>query len=207
MQKDADYGFSDNDDFNELIDFIKIHGRQRRYSKGESLDLVDTEAGFVIDGRVGVYFKKNDKFIDYAFYGMPIMEYEKMQAKHPFYYRIESDVIIVKLPIAKLFDPSIVQKSNNGLAFISVIYSIIERLSAAFEVRHGGNGYSAIKELIELYQQEEKVSQGLASYILKRTCLSNGYVFRILAILKERNYIEMEQGRLKKIMHPLPDKI
>ncbi|MFK3663412.1 helix-turn-helix domain-containing protein [Scandinavium sp. NPDC088450] len=199
--------FDDMDGFNALIDFVKSHAVQRRYSKGESLVLNNSDVGFVLEGSVCVYYKGNGKFIDNAFYGMPIMEHNKTTKKHPFYYRIESDAVIAVLPTERIFDNKSTHRPHHAMVFLSLIHTIFEKLAFVYETRHGGNGYHVVKELIELYHHETHVTQGLASYILKRTYLSNSYVFKIIATLKKNKYIEMENARLVRIIKPLPDKI
>lgn len=207
MTMNANLDFNNMDDFNSFIAFIKANAIQRRYSKGESLKLNQDVVGIVLDGRVGVYYKGNGKFIEHAFYGMPIMEHNNITKNHPFYYRIESDAVIATLPTERIFENSTPERKNYGMIFISLIHAIFEKLATVYEIRHTGNGYQVVKELIELYQYETHVTQGLASYILKRTYLSNSYVFKILAALKKEQFIEMENARLVKIIKPLPDKI
>lgn len=207
MKTNTNFNFNDNDEFSRFITFVKAHGTQRRYSKGEPLNVDKGFVGFVLEGLVGVYYKANGKFIEYAFYGMPIMEHNQITAAHPFFYHAEREVVIAILPVEVIFKESVISHLNYGVYFVSLLHSIFERLAIVYEVRHGGNGYQVIKELIELYYHEPHVIQGLASYILKRTELSNSYVFRVLAALKKEKYIEMKNARLTKILKPLPDKI
>ncbi|MNM98243.1 putative DNA-binding transcriptional regulator [compost metagenome] len=138
---------------------------------------------------------------------MPIMEHNKIAKTHPFYYRIESDAVIAILPTERIFECNTIDRTKHAMVFLSLINAIVERLATIYETRHGGNGYHVVKELIELYHHETHVTQGLANYILKRTYLSNSYVFKILATLKKNKYIEMDNARLIKIIKPLPDKI
>ncbi|EMY3602078.1 helix-turn-helix domain-containing protein [Klebsiella aerogenes] len=207
MKANANFDFNDNDEFNRFIAFVKVHGTQRRYSKGESLNLDKGFVGFVLEGSVGVYYKTNGKFIEHAFYGMPVMEHNQITAAHPFFYRAEREAVITILSVESIFKESNVSHSNHGVFFVSLLHSIFEKLATVYEVRHGGNGYQVIKELIELYYHEPHATQGLANYILKRTELSNSYVFRVLAALKKKQYIEIRNARLTKILKPLPDKI
>ncbi|RSW87268.1 hypothetical protein EGH62_04270 [Klebsiella aerogenes] len=208
MKKATDFYLYSDDDFDAFIDFIKSQGVQRRYSKGERLNLAKAEVGFVLDGQLGVYYKGNGKFIDNAFYAMPlIMLKNKNITGHPFFYRVESDVVISIMPVSKIFETHNGTRNSHGLVFSSLAYSILEKLAMTYDIRHGGNGYQIVKELIELYNIEPHATQGLANYILNRTQLSNSYVFKILAALREQKYIEMKNARLTKIIKPLPDKI
>ncbi|ENZ7485013.1 helix-turn-helix domain-containing protein [Klebsiella aerogenes] len=202
----ANLDFTKTDDFNSFTAFIKANATQRRYSKGESLKLNQDDVGIVLDGRVGIYYKGNGKFIEHAFYGMPIMEHNKITKNHPFYYRIESDAVIAILPTELIFENNTPERKSYGMIFISLIHAIFEKLANVYEIRHNGNGYQVVKELIELYQYETHVTQGLANYILKRTYLSNSYVFKILAALRHEGYIEMENARLIRIAKALPEK-
>lgn len=207
MKANTGFNFNNNDEFNRFIAFIKGQAIQRRYSKGESLNLGKEVVGFVLEGLVGVYYKANGKFIEHAFYGMPVMEHNQITAAHPFFYRAEREAVIAILPVENILKGSADGHSGYGMFFVSLLHSIFEKLAIVYEVRHGGNGYQVIKELIELYHHEPHVTQGLAGYILKRTELSNSYVFRILAALKKEQYIKMENARLTEILKPLPDKI
>lgn len=207
MKKGNNFNLYSTDEFNAFMEFVKSHGLQMRYSKGQSLNLAKAEVGFILSGLLGIYYKGTGKFIDHAFYGMPVMEDEKIMSTQPFYCRTESDVIISKMPIHKIFEISNPNQAYRGVVFSTLIYSLIDRLANIYDVRHGGNGYKVVKELIELYLNEIHVTQGLASYILKRTQLSNSYVFKILAALKKNGYIEIKNARLTRILKTLPDKI
>jgi len=207
MKKENSNNLYSTDEFNAFMDFVKSHGVQIRYSKGQSLNLEKAEVGFVLSGLLGIYYKGTGKFIDHAFYGMPAMEDDKIMSTQPFYCRTESDVIIAKIPIHKIFEISHPDQVYRGVVFSALIYSLIDKLANIYDIRHGGNGYKVVKELIELYLNEMHITQGLANYILKRTNLSNSYVFKILATLKKNGYIEIKNARLTKILKPLPNKI
>lgn len=203
----TNFNFSDMNDFNEFISFVKSHAVQRRYSKGEPLSLNKKDIGFVLDGLIGVYYKGNGKFIEHSFYGMPIMGYNKITKKNPFYYRVESEAVIAMLSVEHIFEYHDANETNRGIVLLSLIYTIFEKLAVVYETRHSGNGYHVIRELIERYNYDSPLGQGLASYILKRTYLSNSYVFKVLATLKKCQFIEMDNARLVKILKPLPDKV
>lgn len=190
-----------------FLDFVKAHGIQRRFSAKETLKLPKNSIGFVIDGIIGIYYKRNNKLVNHAFYGMPVIESKIMAPQHPFKYKIESETIIFTITIEKLFDASSPQASNNGFIFSVLTHQLIEELISIYEERHGGNGYHVAKELIYSYAKEKNVTQGLATYILKRTQLSNSYVFKILASLRDQGYITMTNGKLQKINKTLPDKV
>jgi len=74
----------------------------------------------------------------------------------------------------------------------------------SYALIHGKNSYVMIKQCIkELYTLPQNVREevNLTSYIIKRTSLSRSGVMRIVSDLCIGKYIEIRNGKLRKIRH------
>ncbi|MGR7557630.1 helix-turn-helix domain-containing protein [Klebsiella aerogenes] len=75
--------------------------------------------------------------------------------------------------------------------------------------RRTDSGYHTIKAMLHRYMYRRSVNsferEGIANFIIRRTNLSRSYVFRVLAELKEGQYITIQKGKLIAINRKLPN--
>ncbi|TNV11489.1 Crp/Fnr family transcriptional regulator [Buttiauxella sp. B2] len=87
-------------------------------------------------------------------------------------------------------------------------YMLIVVLDVHVE-RRTDSGYYTIKAMLRRYLYRRTVnaqeSEGIANFIIRRTNLSRSYVFRVLAALKEGEYITIKKGKLISIDKKLPN--
>lgn len=162
---------------------------------------------FVLDGQLAVSVHEENKIIGYAFRYMPVGLLEHFSSRTELSYRAVTPVKLLKVPLSVLEELYSSGDSVLIKTLLTLKSTMTIALLASYRERSTCNAYQTIKNLIEHYCQEPRQLEGIASYILRRTHLSRGYVFKILATLREVGIITMDNGRISAVNHIIPDKL
>ncbi|WP_370612223.1 Crp/Fnr family transcriptional regulator [Klebsiella aerogenes] len=162
---------------------------------------------FVLDGQLAVSVQAEDKIIDYAFRYMPVGLVEHLLSINELCYRAVTPVKLLKVPVRALEelycsgDPALIK------TLLTLKSSMLTVLLTSYRERGTCNAYQTIKRLIEHYCHEPRQLEGIATYILRRTHLSRGYVFSTLATLRDAGIMTMENGRITALNSSLPESL
>lgn len=190
-----------------FISHLRHSSREITLKRRECVPLTKNTVYFILDGQLAVTLEDGNKILDYAFRYMPIGLIESIFPEVSLGYRAVTQVNLLQVPIAildKIYTDEDIKLIRTLLTLKS---TMLNALLTIYRERCMGGGYQTIKSLIVQYNNEPRQLEGVGSYIQKRTHLSKGYIFSILAKLKDNGYISIEDGRLIKILSPLPDNI
>ncbi|MFJ3459408.1 helix-turn-helix domain-containing protein [Scandinavium goeteborgense] len=190
-----------------FISHLRPSSREIILKRRECVSLTKNTIYFILDGQLAVTLKDGNKIIDYAFRYMPIGTLEQVFPETSLCYRAVTNVTLLQVSITTL--DKIYTDENSALirTLLTLKSTMLNVLLTIYRERCMGGGYQTIKSLIEHYNNEPRQLEGIGSYIQKRTHLSKGYIFSTLAKLKDKGYINIEDGRLIKILSALPESI
>lgn len=192
---------------------LKINGIS---DKGETLifsatDHLPVEAGFIyftLEGSVAISHRHNDLTIGNAIELMPIGLMERYCPHLQFAYTCMTPVKLIKITY-QIFDDIFYQDPEH-MHVLSKIQTYMTIFSLELHAeRKQPTSYQTIRPMLFRYLYRMKTfpgeTEGLASFIIRRTKLSRTHVFRVLADLKEGGYITMKNGKLTSINKNLPE--
>lgn len=190
-----------------LIAALKPYGREVLLSRREFLRQRPDCIYFLLDGNLMASLSKEKFAIDYAFRYMPIGLVELTHPEIKINYRALSVVRLIRVPATVL--DSLYERGNMEIFRILMILksSVLSALLNAYEERCTHSAYETIQLLVERYLREPEQLEGLASYILRRTHFSRGYVFGVLAKLRKKGVLDMVKGRLVAINSKFPQQL
>lgn len=174
----------------------------------ESLVLEANTIYFVTEGVLSIAMDEDPRIIGTTIEHMPIGLLEHLCPVVSFNYAALTPVKILKISISD-FDRIFFNTSSDYAKELTTIlsYMLIVVLDVHVE-RRADSGYCTIKAMLRRYLYRRTVNtqekEGIANFIIRRTNLSRSYVFRILAELKEGEYITIKKGKLISINKKLP---
>lgn len=164
---------------------------------------------FVSEGVISLAKSDDPRIIGTTIENMPIGLLERFCPIVAFHYVALTSVSMLKITFAD-FDRIFFNSSTENMKELAtiLIYMLIFILDVHVE-RRMDSGYHTIKAMLYRYLYRRSVnndeSEGIANFIIRRTNLSRSYVFRVLAELKEGEYITVKKGKLVSIDRKLPE--
>lgn len=191
------------------IEKIAIKGETLFFAENQKIHLTPGYIFFITKGSLSISISGYNLTIGNTIEYMPVGLMERYCPLVTFEYTGVTNVTIIKLNYED-FDQIFLNSGPETAQELAVIltYMVIFTLELHSE-RKQPTSYQIIKPMLHryLYRQNthQEENEGLATFIIRRTNLSRTHVFRLLAELKNGNYITMENGRLISIDKPLPE--
>ncbi|WP_455426514.1 helix-turn-helix domain-containing protein [Dryocola sp. LX212] len=189
-----------------FLETISQHGKEIFLKPREFLIIRPQQIYFVNDGQLCTLIRAGEAthIIDYAFHLMPIGITENLYPDTKVRYRATTDVNLIQISESDFYSLF----KHESIDFVKILLVLksttLVSFFNAYRERCTASAYCTIKSLIEHYHHEPKQLEGLSTYILHRTHLSRGYVFRVLARLRNMGVLTMEDGRLISVNADLP---
>lgn len=174
----------------------------------ESLILEENTIYFITEGVLSIAMDEDPRIIGTTIEYMPVGLLEHLCPFVSFNYAALTPAKVLKINISD-FDRIFFKTSTDYAKELTTIlsYMLIVVLDVHVE-RRTDSGYYTIKAMLRRYLYRRKVNaqenEGIANFIIRRTNLSQSYVFRVLAELKEGEYITIKKGKLISIDKKLP---
>lgn len=174
----------------------------------EQLTLDKQYIYFVDTGVISIAVDDDPRIIGTTIEYMPIGLLERFCPIAHFRYSALTQTSMLKIPMQD-FDRIFFGDSKEHMQELAAIlsYMLIFILDVHTE-RRSDSGYHTIKAMLQRYIYRRSVNEfeneGIANFIIRRTNLSRSYVFRVLASLKEGQYITVKKGKLISIDRKLP---
>ncbi|HHT7509923.1 TPA: helix-turn-helix domain-containing protein [Klebsiella quasipneumoniae subsp. similipneumoniae] len=163
---------------------------------------------FIAEGVLSIAMDEDPRIIGTTIEYMPVGLLEHLCPVVSFNYAALTPAKILKISISdfeRIFFNTSAEYAKELTTILS--YMLIVVLDVHVE-RRTDSGYYTIKAMLRRYLYRRKVniqeSEGIANFIIRRTNLSRSYVFRVLAELKEGEYITIKKGKLISIDKKLP---
>jgi hypothetical protein len=170
------------------------------------------EPGFIYfkeDGVVSLAINNDPRIIGDLIDSMPIGLLEHYCPIVTFHYYCMTPTTLLKLrqeDFDSIFFNTVPEKMKELTTVLS--FMLIFLLDIHVE-RRSDSSYHTIKSMLYRYLYRQSVggheNEGIANFILRRTNFSRSYVFRVLADLKDGDYITVKRGRLISINRKLPN--
>lgn len=174
----------------------------------ESLILEANTIYFITEGVLSIAMDEDPRIIGTAIEYMPVGLLEHLCPVVSFNYVALTPAKVLKISISdfeRIFFDTSADYSKELTTILS--YMLIVVLDVHVE-RRTDSGYYTIKAMLRRYLYRRTVNtqenEGIANFIIRRTNLSRSYVFRVLAELKEGEYITIKKGKLISINKKLP---
>lgn len=164
---------------------------------------------FVPKGVMSIAMSDDLRIIGTTIENMPIGLLERFCPLVDFKYVALTPATILSISMAD-FDRIFFGDSPDNMKELAAIlsYMLIFVLDVHVE-RRTDSGYHTIKAMLFRYLYRRSVNsdenEGIANFIIRRTNLSRSYVFRVLAELKEGQYITVKKGKLISVDRKLPE--
>ncbi|MBB1199591.1 Crp/Fnr family transcriptional regulator [Enterobacteriaceae bacterium 89] len=164
---------------------------------------------FIPEGVLSIAMDEDPRIIGTTIEYMPVGLLEYLCPVISFKYVALTPAKALKISISD-FERIFFNTSANYAKELATIlsYMLIVVLDVHVE-RRTDSGYYTIKAMLRRYLYRRTVnaqeSEGIANFIIRRTNLSRSYVFRVLAELKEGEYITIKKGKLISIDKKLPN--
>jgi CRP-like cAMP-binding protein len=164
---------------------------------------------FVSEGVISLAKSDDPRIIGTTIENMPIGLLERFCPIVEFNYVAMTSATVSKISMED-FDRIFFGSSPENMKELATIltYMLIFILDVHVE-RRLDSGYHTIKAMMQRYLYRRTVNidetEGIANFIIRRTNLSRSYVFRVLAELKEGEYITVKKGKLVSIDRKLPE--
>ncbi|ADO48554.1 hypothetical protein Entcl_2302 [[Enterobacter] lignolyticus SCF1] len=174
----------------------------------EVLTLSDETIYFVSEGTMSIAMSDDPRIIGATIENMPIGLLEYYCPLVEFTYMALSPVTILTISMAE-FERIFFHTSPENMKELTTIlvFMLVFILDVHVE-RRTDSGYHTIKAMLYRYLYRRSINsaenEGIANFIIRRTNLSRSYVFRVLAELKEGEYITVKKGKLISIDRKLP---
>lgn len=163
---------------------------------------------YVDTGVLSIAVDNDPRIIGTTIEYMPIGLLERFCPIADFKYSALTATSMLKISMAD-FDNIFFGESKEYTKELAAVlsYMLIFILDVHVE-RRTDSGYHTIKAMLHRYLYRRSVNtdekEGIANFIIRRTNLSRSYVFRVLAELKEGQYITVNKGKLISIDRKLP---
>lgn len=177
--------------------------------KNEGLVLETDTIYFVPEGVLSIAMDEDPRIIGTTIEYMPVGLLEHLCPVISFNYTALTPAKILKVRIRD-FERIFFNTSADYAKELTTIlsYMLIVVLDVHVE-RRTDSGYYTIKAMLRRYLYRRTVNtqedEGIANFIIRRTNLSRSYVFRVLAELKEGEYVTIKKGKLISIDKKLPN--
>lgn len=174
----------------------------------EALLLDSDSIYFIPEGVLSIAMDEDPRIIGTTIEYMPVGLLEHLCPVIAFNYVALTPAKILKISISD-FERIFFNTSADYAKELTTIlsYMLIVVLDVHVE-RRTDSGYYTIKAMLRRYLYRRTVNaqenEGIANFIIRRTNLSRSYVFRVLAELKEGEYITIKKGKLTSINKKLP---
>lgn len=163
---------------------------------------------YVAEGVLSIAMDEDPRIIGTTIEYMPVGLLEHLCPVISFNYMTLTAAKILKISTVD-FERIFFDTSKGYMKELATIlsYMLIVTLDVHVE-RRTDSGYHTIKAMLRRYLYRRTVNtqenEGIANFIIRRTNLSRSYVFRVLAELKEGQYITVKKGKLISINRTLP---
>lgn len=164
---------------------------------------------YVDTGVMSIAVDDDERIIGTTIEYMPIGLLERFCPIAQFRYSALTPTSMIKISQQE-FDRIFFGNTKEYMQELAAIlsYMLIFILDVHVE-RRTDSGYHTIKAMLHRYMYRRSVNsferEGIANFIIRRTNLSRSYVFRVLAELKEGQYITIQKGKLIAINRKLPN--
>lgn len=193
---------------NHLSD-VAVCAEKLTLENNEPLVVIDGFIYFVAEGVVSFSMNDDPRIIGTTIENMPIGLMEIYCPIIKFNYMALTPATILKVSLSD-FERIFFGASSENMKELAIILSYMGIFILDVHVeRRTDSGYHAIKAMLHRYLYRRTVNitetEGVANFILRRTNLSRSYVYRVLAELREGQYITMNKGKLISIDRKLPE--
>ncbi|MEL2239754.1 helix-turn-helix domain-containing protein [Leclercia adecarboxylata] len=178
------------------------------FNANEPLIIEPGSIYYVSEGVLSIAMDEDPRIIGTTIEFMPVGLLEWMCPVISFNYMTLTAVTILQISVDD-FERIFYDTSKSYMKELTTIlsYMLIVALDVHVE-RRTDSGYHTIKAMLRRYLYRRSVNtkenEGIANFIIRRTNLSRSYVFRVLAELKEGQYITVKKGKLISIDRTLP---
>jgi CRP-like cAMP-binding protein len=187
-------------------------GEVVKFGNAAHLTLKENEILFVIDGSVIV--KKTTNISNNLHLGIADLftPFGLIEVHYPhiaFEYKALTDVTVISITYDDL-NSLMSQRHDVSKAIIRILMQLNVMLTHAVYERGSGNGFFTVTSMLHRYLDRAEMGyrnhESISTFILKRTRLSQSYVFQVISELKKGGYINVENGELVSINKRIPDK-
>jgi CRP-like cAMP-binding protein len=194
-----------NVNLSPLKDDIENNSRRIYLEKGTLMEPRSDEILFLVNGNMSISNNpENGLLLGYSFPLMPIGLLERYYPHIVLCYKAEESVTLAQMSHDE-FDN---MAKEHAFLFTHILTHMIANLIEIYFERNNESSYATIRRMLFRYMARDNAREfntdGIASFILKRTKLSRSYVFQILAGLKSGGYITIKNGRLLSINRDIP---
>lgn len=191
-----------------LLDLIYEKGGVRVvFNAGTHFIPDDNYIYFLKKGDVSIFCAKKTTRIGTVTENMPIGLVEMIVPSFKAQYLCVSEVTLVKISWLNFLNTFRLDK-NESAALLAVLVNFSASLINEKTSEKSRTAYDSVVCMLRQYlkakENDPTLTEGIASYVIKRTGLSKSYVFEILSELKCGGYISTSKGKLVAIHKKLP---